>query len=276
MSQAQRVPVGVDPSAPSMARIYDYLLGGSNHFESDRAAARIMTERAPELVDGVSANRGFHQRAAKWLAEQGVRQFIDLGSGLPTAGNTHDVVLKIDPSARIVYVDIDPMVLSYSEIELAGEDSVEAIVADVKDVDAVLGSEAAQRLINFDEPVAILLTGVLHFIADEEDPAGLVARYLARLAPGSYLVCSQVNPDQKPPRTVDAINRATQRASGGDAHLRSRAEIRAIMGDVEIVPPYEGAEPEVTWAGLWGCEDPKAADSDGSRWIYCAVGRKAG
>jgi hypothetical protein len=273
MAETQQVPPGVDPSKPSAGRIYDNLLGGVNNFEADRAAADLMRSRAPELVDAAFANRGFHQRAAKWIAELGVRQFIDLGSGLPTVGNTHEVVRKIHPDARVVYVDIDPMVRLHSERLLAGDDGVAVIVADLKQPDTVLDSEAVRALIDFGEPAAVMMTAVLHFVSDADNPAGIVAAYVSPLSAGSYLALSHTTGDQKPPQAVEAMNEAGRRSAGGN-YLRSRDQVRQLFGPLEIVPPYEGAPPDVTWVGLWGCEDPAAADSEGSRWLYCAVAVK--
>ena len=272
MAETQ-VPPGVDATKPSVARIYDSLLGGVNNYAVDQAAANLMRSRAPELVDAAFANRGFHQRAAKWIAERGVRQFIDLGSGLPTVGNTHEVVRKVHPDARVVYVDIDPMVKLHSSRLLAGENDVAVVVADLKQPDTVLGGEAVRLLIDFSEPTAVMMTAVLHFVSDEDDPAGVVAHYLAPLPAGSYLALSHTTGDHKPPKALDAMNEAGLRSAGGN-YVRSRDEVRQIVGPLEIVVPYEGAEPDVTWVGLWGCEDPSAADSEGSRWLYCAVAHK--
>ncbi len=275
MAEAQQGPPGVDTSKPSVARIYDYLLGGVNNFPVDQVAAELMKSRAPELVDGAFANRGFHQRAAKWIAEQGVRQFIDLGSGLPTVGNTHEVVRKVHPGAHVVYVDNDPMVQVYGSQLLAGDDAAAVILADLRDPDSVLGSEAVRRLIDFREPAALMLTAVLHFVSDEDDPASLVARYVAPLAAGSYIALSHTTADHKPPRAVEAMNEAGRRSAGGN-YLRTRDQVRQMVGALNLVSPYEGAPPEITWVGLWGCEDPESADSEGSRWLYCAVAGKTG
>ncbi|MGN6792611.1 MAG: SAM-dependent methyltransferase [Streptosporangiaceae bacterium] len=273
MAETQQVPPGVDASKPSVARIYDNLLGGVNNFEADRAAADLMRSRAPELVDAAFANRGFHQRAAKWIAEQGVRQFIDLGSGLPTVGNTHEVVRKIHPDARVVYVDIDPMVQLHSQRLLAGDEDVAVIVADLKQPDTVLDAAAVRALIDFREPAAVMMTAVLHFVSDADDPAGIVAQYVSPLAAGSYLALSHTTGDHKPPQAVEAMNEAGRRSAGGN-YVRSRDQVRRLFGPLEIVSPYEGAPADVTWVGLWGCEDPAAADSEGSRWLYCAVAAK--
>ncbi len=275
MADAQQVPPGVDPSQPSAARVYDFLLGGVNNFAADRAAAELMKSMAPELVDAAYANRGFHQRAAKWIAERGVRQFIDVGSGLPSVGNTHEVVRKVRPDARVVYVDNDPMVQIHGSHLLGADDRAAVVLADMRDPESVLGSKAVKRLIDFSEPAAVLMTAVLHFVSGADDPAALVARYVDPLAAGSYLSVSHMTADNKPPKAVEAIREAGRRSAGG-GYPRSRAEFQRIIGDLEVVPPYDGAPPEVTWVGLWNCEDPEEADSEGSRWLYCAVARKNG
>jgi len=273
MTDAEQAPPGVDPARPSPARVYDYLLGGQNNFESDRAAGQMLKSRAPELVDSAWANRGFHQRAAKWIAQQGVRQFIDIGSGLPTVGNTHEVVRRIAPNARVVYVDNDPMVLAYGKTLLGDDRNATVILADMREPETVLGNEALRGLIDFSEPAGLLITAVLHFVADESDPAGLIARYVAELPKGSYLALSHMTADQKPELAVQTLVEVGLRAAGG-GYLRSKTEVREIFGGLEIVPPYAGADPDLTWVGLWDCEDPALADSEGSRWLYCAVAKK--
>jgi S-adenosyl methyltransferase len=170
-------------------------------------------------------------------------------------------------------VDIDPLVLRHSQYQLAGDNRVRAVVADVRDVSAILGDLGAGQFIDFSQPVAVLMTGLLHLIPDEEDPAGLVARYMSAMVPGSYLVLSQMTADQKPPLAAEAVRSVGGRTGGW--FPRGKEEFRAMFGDLEIVPPYEGAGPEVTWVGLWQCYDLAQADSDGSRWLYCAVARKS-
>jgi hypothetical protein len=273
MAEEQPVPPGVDPTQPSPARVYDYLLGGLDNFAADRAAAELMKSMAPELVDAAFANRGFHQRAAKWIAEQGVRQFIDIGSGLPTVGNTHDVVRKVHGDAHVVYVDNDPMVRLHGSHLLGPDDRAAVVLADLRDPESVLGSEPIRRLIDVTKPVGVLMTAVLHFVSDDDNPPALVARYVDPLPPGSYLAVSHLTADQKPPRAVEAIREAGRLSAGG-SYLRSRADLERIIRGLELVPPYEGASPEVTWVGLWNCEDRLVADSEGSRWLYCAVARK--
>jgi S-adenosyl methyltransferase len=273
MTDAEQAPPGVDPARPSPARVYDYLLGGEHNFESDRAAGQMLKSRAPELLDSAWANRGFHQRAAKWIAMQGVRQFIDIGSGLPTVGNTHEVVRRVAPNARVAYVDNDPMVLAYGKALLGDDRNATVILADMRDPDAVLGNAELRSVIDFTEPVGLLITAVLHFISDENDPPGLISRYMAALAKGSYLALSHMTADQKPTLAVQTLVEVGLRAAGG-GYLRSKAEVRELFEGLEIVPPYAGADPDLTWVGLWDCEDPTLADSEGSRWLYCAVAQK--
>jgi len=273
MTDAEQAPPGVDPARPSTARIYDYLLGGEHNFAADRAAGQMLKSRAPELMDSAWANRGFHQRAAKWIALQGVRQFIDIGSGLPTVGNTHEVVRRVAPNARVVYVDNDPMVLAYGKALLGDDRNATVILADIRDPEAVLSNTELRGLIDFTEPVGLLITAVLHFVSDENEPAKLISRYMAALAEGSYLALSHLTADQKPVLAVQTLVEVGLRAAGG-GYLRSKTEVRELFEGLEIVPPYAGADPDLTWVGLWDCEDPALADSEGSRWLYCGVAKK--
>jgi S-adenosyl methyltransferase len=268
--EVEEAPSGVDPTTPSTARIYDYMLGGTNNFQADRDALANAVLSGPELRDIAWANRGFHQRSARWIAERGVRQFIDIGSGLPTVGNTHEVVRKVIPDARVVYVDIDPMVAAHSDELLAGDGGTRVITADIRDPDAVLTAPALRELIDFSEPVALLMTAVLHFVADGSDPWGLVARYVAELAPGSYLALSHATADNMPPMAVQGASAVYSNSF----FMRSKAEVERFFDGLELVAPYAGAEPGIVYMGLWGCEDPELADSDGSRWGYCGVARR--
>jgi S-adenosyl methyltransferase len=273
MSEAEQAPPGVDPTTPSTARLYDFYLGGTANFAADRAMAQRMYEAVPEVPEGAWANRGFHQRAALWMAERGVRQFLDLGAGLPTQGNTHEVVLKFAPDAKVVYVDVDPMVNAHAAALLTGGDSTRFVQSDLRDPDAVLGDPELRKLIDFTEPVGLLLTAVMHFVTDNDDPWGLVARYVSALAPGSYLALSHLTSDSKPSRAVQEGSALFNQIPENVA-LRSKADIERFFAGLEIVPPYDGAEPDLTFVGTWGAVDPELADSDGSRWLYCAVARR--
>jgi hypothetical protein len=263
----------VDPTVPSPARLYDYYLGGRHNFPADRAAAQRIITALPDLPDAAWANRSFHQRAACWLAEQGIRQFIDIGSGLPTVGNTHEVVQAVAGDARVAYVDVDPMVALFSAELLRGSKTATMVTADLRDPDAVLGHPDLLALIHDGEPTGLLMTAVMHFVAPGSDPWGIVARYVASLAPGSYLALSHVTADGLPPRGVqegvDVYANATEHI-----YVRSRDEVERFFEQVDVVPPYEGAPPGVCYVGEWGAEVPALADSDGSRMLYCGVGRR--
>jgi hypothetical protein len=254
--------------------MYDYMLGGTHNFEADRQATEQFREQMPDLYDAAWANRGFHGRAARWMVlEHGIRQFIDVGSGLPTQSNTHEVVRAVAPDARVVYIDSDPMVLVLAKELLTDDGSTAVIQADLRDPQAVLGHPELREMIDFGEPVGLLMTAVLQFVADDADPWGLVGQYVAALRPGSYLALSHITRDKLPPRLVEAGVQVYQRATSS-AHPRTKAEIERFFAGLELVPPYEDAGPVITNVGMWGSEDPASADSDGSRAFYCGVARK--
>lgn len=271
MTEAEQAPAGVDPTAPSPARLYDCYLGGTSNFQVDRDAGERLRASLPELTDAAWANRGFHQRAARWMAAtHGIRQFIDLGSGLPTQGNTHEAAGSIASDARVVYVDHDPMVRVHAKALLNGTRSTALIEADLRDPAAVLAHPEFRALIDLGQPAGLLATAVLHFVADETDPWGLVQRYLAALAPGSFVALSHVTADRLPPQAMyDTYEHATERI-----YLRSREDVERLFGGLELVAPFSGAEPGLTFVGKWGAEDECAADSDGSRVLYCGVARR--
>jgi hypothetical protein len=268
-----QVPPGVDPSVPSVARIYDYMMGGTYNFPADRTVADRAMAQVPELRDIILANRGFHGRAARWIAQRGVSQFLDLGSGLPTSGNTHDTVRAVTGDAKIAYVDVDPMVAACADQLLSSAWNTRVIVADVRDPDGLLGDPRLTDLLDFGQPIGLLVTGVLHFVADADDPWALMTRYVSSLAPGSYVALTHSTYDNVPPRSVQAGEEEYARASE-QMHFRSRPEVQRFFAGLELVPPWEGAAPELVFMGEWQADDRALADSDGSRWGYCGVGRK--
>jgi O-methyltransferase involved in polyketide biosynthesis len=274
MTEVEQAPPGVDATTPTPARLYDYYLGGTNNFAIDREVAEQLRKSLPELTDAAWANRGFHQRAARWMAGQhGIRQFIDLGSGLPTQGNTHEAVMPLAPAARVVYVDHDPMVLAHAKTLLSGTRAATVIEADLRDPDAVLGHPGLRALLDLTQPTGLLMTAVLHFVADESDPWGLVARYLSAVPPGSYLALSHATADRLPPRAVQAMYDTYENATAR-IYLRTRAEFERFFDGLELVAPFDGAEPGITFVGKWGAEDACEADTDGSRVLYCGVARR--
>ena len=267
-------PPGVDVSMPSAARLYDYYLGGETNFPVDQAAGEQLRAALPDLYDAAWANRGFHQRSARHMAEEhGIRQFIDIGSGLPTQGNTHQAIRRVAPGARVMYVDNDPMVMAMSGGLLDDDKHTKLIIADLRDPDEVLGNEELRSLIDFGQPVGLLMTAVLHFVADGSDPWGLVKRYTAALAPGSLLAVSHATADKLPPRSVQGMY-ATYENANTHIYLRTKDEIRRFFDGLELLPPYGETVPDITYVGVWGAEDPEEADSDGSRVLYCGVGRR--
>jgi hypothetical protein len=273
MPEADTVPEGVDPARPSAARMYDYYLGGTHNYEADRQAAEQLRQRMPELADAAWANRGFHGRAAIWMAEQGIRQFIDIGCGLPAPSNTHEAVRKVTPDARVVYVDHDPMVAAGRAPLLAPDGRTAFVAADLRDPDSVLGHPELRRLIDVRESAGVLMTAVLHYVADGSDPRGLVGRYMTAMAPGSYLALSHLTYDQLPPQ-VTAVAQDIYERAASSIHARTREQVARLFDGLELVPAQPGGEPAVTFAGLWGAEDLEAADSDGSRASYCGVARR--
>jgi S-adenosyl methyltransferase len=272
MTEVDQPPPGVDLSRPSPARLYDYYLGGRNNFQVDRDAAAMIMKVVPELRDIAWANRGFHQRSARWIAERGVRQFIDVGGGLSTVGNTHEVVHKVMRDARVAYLENDPMVLAYARSLTNLNANTRVIPADARYPDDVLHDPELCGLIDFSEPVGLLMTAVLTF-ATGGDPGRLLARYLAALGSGSYLALSHMTADNKPPLAV----RAFLDAYGNIIQSRcfcSKDEVERCFDGLELVAPYVGAQPALCYAGEWGAEDPALADSEGSRWLWCGVARR--
>ncbi|XRQ04453.1 SAM-dependent methyltransferase [Actinomadura welshii] len=227
--------------APSNARIYDYLLGGKDNYAADRELAEWALRRCPVMVRLVQANRGFLDHAAALLAGQaGLRQFVDIGCGLPVSGGAAvaDVVRRADPSCRVAYVDNDPMVLAHARALLAVDADTAALEGDVRDPAALLADPALRRLIDFSEPVGVLLTGVLDGIADEEDPRGIVAALVDALPPGSRVVLtlSERTPELEPiaglPQNPDL-----------PFWPRSRAEIDRICASLDTAGPYPARLP---------------------------------
>jgi hypothetical protein len=272
MTEALHVPEGLDISRPSPARIYDYMLGGQHYFEADAGAAERIMGVVPEIRDTAWSCRGYHQRAATWIARQGIRQFIDIGSGLPTVGNTHEVVKKVHPEARVVYVDNDPMVELHSQAIIESGETISVICGDLRDPEAILGNPDVGALIDPAEPTGLLMTGVMMFVSDSSDPWGLVRRYVRQLVPGSYFALSHLTHDAKPPAAVEEFRAAFDTATE-HMHFRSKADIARFFEGLELVPPYAGGKPEIAYTGIWGAEDLELADSDGSRWLYCGVAR---
>jgi hypothetical protein len=263
---------GIEESeAPSAAGVYDFALGGIANTAADRAMLEHARKVMPHVIEGAWANRGFLQRAVKRMAQEwGIRQFIDLGAGMPTQRNTHQVVAECRPDGHVVYVDSDPRVIARASEILAGADGVAVIQADIRRPDEILGHPQTRRLIDFSQPVGILVVAVTHFLPDTDDPWRLVARFVDAVPSGSYLALSAVTGDRQE-ETWEKVLRASSQYEG---FPRTRTQVERFFEGLEIVPAYEHADPVVTYVGLWGAEDPEAADDDGSRLAYAAVARK--
>ncbi|GII77111.1 hypothetical protein Sru01_20930 [Sphaerisporangium rufum] len=259
---------GFDPAVPNAARMYDYFLGGKDNLPADRAAAEQVLRFVPEIPIGIRENRRFLARAVRHLAELGIRQFLDIGAGLPTQANVHQLVERYAPGARTVYVDNDPQVLAHARALL--QDSPDVVVADgdLRRPEEILADPAVRAHLDFDRPVAVLLLAILHFIPDEDDPAGILARIRAGLAPGSHIAISHVAVDQRP-----------QAAPGVEGVYRdASARFVARMSD-EIAPYFAGLrllDPGLVNLHQWRPDEDEAVHPvlrTVGNYFICGIGR---
>ena len=238
-----RVAEGVDASRPSIARIYDYLLYGKDNFAADREAAEKLMASRLDPRRMALANRSFLVRAVRFMARQGITQYLDLGSGLPTSPSVHEVARDVVPGARVVYVDHDPIVVAHNDALLATRDGVITIRGDVRDPDAVLGHKMLAACLDFTQPVAVLLMSVLHFISHDEGAPRIIARFRERMAPGSYLAMSVGTSDGADPAMLAEATR-TYAGARMPFTLRSRAQIMDLFDGFELVEPGLVSLPE--------------------------------
>ena len=268
MDRPSWAPADVDLDRPSVARVYDYYLGGSHNFAADRAFGEQILRVMPAVAGLARSNRAFLRRAVRELAERGVRQFLDLGSGIPTVGNVHEVVADagID-DARVVYVDHDPVAVAHSRAILAEVPGTAVVAGDLRSPAEVLAQPQVQGLLDFTQPVAFLLVAVLHFVLDEQDPAGIVAQYAAAGAPGSYVVLSHIGYDRPlNPAEEDAYR--MYRNSPTPLILRSKDEVAKLFGGLALL------EPGVVATHEWRPDGEEAALSVGGAVNCAAVARK--
>jgi S-adenosyl methyltransferase len=228
-------PEDIDIERPSVARMYDYFLGGSHNFAADRELAEQARKVFPDAPYVVRANRAFLRRAVAALCGLGVDQFLDLGSGIPTVGNVHEIAHAANPRARVLYVDSDPVAAVHAAALLEGERWVEVLHADLRDPEAVLRDSATVGALDFSRPIAVLLVSVLPFIPDADDPAGIVAAYRDATAPGSYLAISH-GTNEYQPEAVGEVEGVYTRATQPGV-FRSRAEVMALMPGYELLSP---------------------------------------
>jgi hypothetical protein len=257
----------LDPSVANQARIYDYLLGGKDNYAVDRAATEAVLEFYPGMVFNAKANRAFLGRAVRFLAtEAGIRQFLDIGTGIPTAGNTHQVAQGVAPQSHVVYVDYDPVVLAHARALLTShaEGATRYVDADLRDTGKVLGQ--ARQLLDFTKPVAITLLAILHAVPDDDDPHAIVAELLDAVPPGSYLAVSHIASDLLDTETQQGITGVSDRMIDQDFTFRSRHEVRRFFAGTDLVPP--GLVRVEEWRPAPG-QDDRARSS-----LWAGVGKK--
>jgi len=259
-------PQGLDVTVPNVARIYDWLLGGKDNFAADREAARRLLTAVPGAAKAARANRAFLARAVRYLAEDaGIRQFLDIGTGLPTQGNVHEIAQAADPRARVVYCDNDPMVVVHANALLADNLTVAASQADLRDPDYLFTRPVTRALIDTSQPLAVLLVAVLHFLPDSDDPWGLVKQITRKLAPGSYVVVSHVTRDEIPAGAARAAAEVYEDASAPGVP-RTREEIARFFAGLEMV------EPVLVEVSAW--RPPPLDQRPRPALFYAGVGRK--
>jgi hypothetical protein len=259
-------PKEIDTSVAHPARIYDYWLGGKDNFAADRAAGERVIAAQPAILDGVRANRAFLGRAVRHLtAEAGIRQFLDLGTGIPAANNTHEVAQDVAPESRVVYVDNDPIVLAHARaLLISTRGSTSYIDADVRDTPAIL--EEAARTLDFDEPAAVMLLMIMHLIPDSDDPYGIVTQLLDAVPAGSYLVLSHPASDIDTAAAARASQRYNKLVTTPQTR-RSRAEVTRFFDGLDLL------DPGVVQTDQWRPEP--GADPGGKAPGYAGVARKS-
>ncbi len=236
-----------DVRSPSPARMYDYWLGGKDNFAADREAAEKVVAAHPEQRELVRANRGFLVRAVRFMAEQGIDQFLDLGTGIPTTPNVHEVAVSVQPGARVVYVDNDPVVFTHNRALRATNDTIGAVQADIRDPRSVLDDPIVRRMIDFDRPVGLLAIAVFHFVAEAD---AVMASMRAALSPGSHLALSTGTTDGLTPEQVRGIEDAYSKSDAA-AVIRSREEIAELFTGFDLV------EPGLVHVAKWRADGPE-------------------
>jgi len=261
----------IDTSRPHPARMYDYYLGGRDNYEVDREAAQRVIDLFPDIVPMALGNRRFMHRAVRFLAESGIRQIIDIGTGIPTSPNTHQVAQSVSPDVRVAYVDNDPIVATYAGAHLLGAGNTGFFLGDVRDPESVLRHSTISRLIDFDQPVGLMLVAILHFVKDDEDPAGLVAAYRDALPAGSHLVLSHTTGDfhQLDGDAGQARDVYKDRGATATLTLRSRDEVLSFFDGFDLI------EPGLVQPPMWRPDGPAPTPQElANVGFYAGVGVK--
>lgn len=256
----------IDVTTPSVARMYDYYLGGKDNYAADREAARLVLRAAPDVPLAALENREFLKRAVHYLAaERGISQFVDIGPGLPTQGNVHQLAHRHNPGAKVAYVDNDASVLTHSRALVDGVPGVTVLPGDLREPGRVLAAPELAALIDFSHPVALFMTLVLHFVPPDDDPYGLVARYRDELCPGSFLVLSHVTGDDREPGMLTGVGAYDN--ANAPLILRTRGQVQEFFDGFRLI------EPGVVFLSQWRPAGEYHAQG-GTRWAYCGVGAK--
>lgn len=256
-------PENVDTRRANIARVYDYLLGGTHNFLADQDAGRALAAVEPRIREFARANRDFLGAAVRHLYGAGIRQFLDIGSGIPTAGNVHEVAAGCGPGARVAYVDVDAVAVAHAEDILAGRTDTAVLRADLRAPERILASPVIRELLDFSQPIGLLLVSVLPFVTDAENPWQIVGMLCDALAPGSYLVICHATVAEDRAAVTEALNKVYQRSVPAAGGARSRAEIARFFEGFELTGPG------IVHVGQW--PDPAAP---GQRWGLVGVGRK--
>src|SRR5947209_2640027 len=235
MTESWTPPRGIDPDRPSPARVYDCYLGGTHNFPADRAVAAPAIAAMPQLPEIMRANRAFMRRAVRMVAGEGVDQFLDLGAGIPTEGNVHEIARQVQPGARVVYVDVDPVAVIHSRSILAGDPQSGVVEADLLQADRVLADPVVTGLLDLSRPVCLLMVAVLHFVPDSPQLRDALRRYREALAPGSYLVLSHATAEAQPKETAKVADLYTKVSK--PLVPRGRAELAELLDGWDLVEP---------------------------------------
>jgi SAM-dependent methyltransferase len=260
------LPAEFDPDRPNAARVYDYYLGGASNLKVDRDFGKKVLEVLPEARDYALFNRAFLRRAVRYCASQGVRQFLDIGAGIPTVGHTHEIAQQIDPGCRVVYVDNEALAVAHSDLLLTDNPNASAVHADLRQPSAVLDARETRRLLDFDAPVAVLMVALLHFIPDADDPKSLLKRYQAALMPGSYLVMSHATDEGLNVRVGAAAE--MYRITDRPVCVRDRAQITELFDGFELI------DPGVVHTPQWRPDSPNEVSEPGRSAALGGVGKK--
>ncbi|WP_407550911.1 SAM-dependent methyltransferase [Streptomyces sp. Pv4-95] len=246
MNRPSWAPPEVDIEKPSIARVYDYWVGGTHNFPADVAVAKSIADKNPLLPRTLRSNRAFLRRAVDELTKLGIGQFLDVGSGIPTEGNVHEVALENNPDSRVLYVDIDPVAVAHGKAILAGNPQAASLLGDLRKPGDIFAAQETKDLIDFSRPVGLILAAVLHFISDADDPKAMLRQFTDKLAPGSYVVISHAGMEKKPaPEDVPASASQTYQENVSEVYWRDIEEVNALFEGLELIDP--GVVPVPLW-----------------------------